>query len=39
MVAWEHLHKSKKEGKDQASIQSSTTLYQGYQWESNTLTI
>ena len=31
--------KSTKEGKDQESIQSSTTLDPGYQWESNKLTI
>ena len=30
---------SKKEGKDQESIQSSSTLDPGYQWESNKLTI
>ena len=30
---------SKKEGKDQESIQSSTTPDPGYQWESNKLTI
>ena len=30
---------SKKGGKDQESIQSSTTTDQGYQWESNTLTV
>ena len=30
--------KSKKEGKDQGSIQSSTTPDPGYQWESNKLT-
>ena len=29
----------KKEGKDQESIQSSTTPDPGYQWESNKLTI
>ena len=28
-----------KEGKDQESIQSSTTLDPGYQWESNKLTL
>ena len=33
------LHKSKKEGKDQESIQSSTTPDPGYQWKSNKLTI
>ena len=32
-------HKSKKEGKDQESIQSSSTPDPGYQWESNKLTI
>ena len=30
---------SKKEGKDQESIQSSTTPDQGYQWESDNVTI
>ena len=30
---------SKKEGKDQESIQPSTTPDQGYQWESNNVTI
>ena len=30
---------SKKEGKDQESIQSSTTADLGYQWESNKLNI
>ena len=30
---------SKKAGKDQESIQSSTTSDPGYQWESNKLTI
>ena len=30
---------SKKEGKDQESIQSSTTPDPGYQWESNNVTI
>ena len=33
------LIKSKKDGKDQESIQSSTTPDQGYQWESNKLTV
>ena len=33
------MHLSKKEGKDQESIQSSTIPDPGYQWESNTLTI
>ena len=33
------LCKSKKEGKDQESIQSSTTLDPGYQWESDNVTI
>ena len=32
-------HKSKKEGKDQESIQSSTTPDPGYQWESDNFTI
>ena len=32
-------YKSKKEGKDQESIQSSTTPYPGYQWESDNVTI
>ena len=32
------LIQSKKEGKDQESIQSSTTPDPGYQWESNKLT-
>ena len=31
--------RSKKEGKDQESIQSSTTLDSGYQWESDNVTI
>ena len=31
--------KEKKEGKDQESIQSSTTSDQGYQWESDNFTI
>ena len=30
---------SKKEGKDQKSIQSSTTPDQGHQWESDKLTV
>ena len=30
---------SKKDGKDQESIQSSTTPGPGYQWESNKLTV
>ena len=33
------LIQSKKDGKDQESIQSSTTPEQGYQWESNKLTV
>ena len=33
------LMQSKKDGKDQESIQSSTTPDQGYQWESNKLTV
>ena len=33
------LCKSKKGGKDQESIQSSTTLDPGYQWESDNVTI
>ena len=33
------LNKNKKEGKDQESIQSSTTPDQGYQWESDNVTI
>ena len=32
------LIQSKKDGKDQESIQSSTTPDPGYQWESNKLT-
>ena len=32
-------HKSLKEGKDQESIQSSTTPDPGYQWESDNVTI
>ena len=32
-------HESKKEGKDQDSIHSSTTTDQGYQWESDNVTI
>ena len=34
-----NIKQSKKEDKDQESIQSSTTPDPGYQWESNTLTI
>ena len=33
------LIQSKKDDKDQESIQSSTTPDPGYQWESNTLTV
>ena len=33
------LIQSKKDGKDQESIQSSTTLDPGYQWKSNKLTV
>ena len=33
------LIQSKKDGKDQISIQSSTTPDPGYQWESNKLTV
>ena len=33
------LIQSKKDGKDQESIQSSTTPDPGYQWESNKLTV
>ena len=33
------LMQSKKDGKDQESIQSSTTPGPGYQWESNKLTV
>ena len=33
------LMQSKKDGKDQESIQSSTTSGPGYQWESNKLTV
>ena len=33
------LMQSKKDGKDQESIQSSTTPDPGYQWESNKLTV
>ena len=33
------LIQSKKDGKDQESIQSSTTSDPGYQWESNKLTV
>ena len=32
-------NQSTKEGKDEESIQSSTTTDPGYQWESNKLTI
>ena len=32
------MYKSKKEGKGQESIQSSTSSDPGYQWESNKLT-
>ena len=32
-------NKSKKEGKDRESIQSSTTADPGYQWESDNVTI
>ena len=34
-----YVIKVRKEGKDQESIQSSTTPEPGYQWESNKLTI
>ena len=34
-----YKNESKKEGKDQESIQSSTTPDQGYQWESDNVTI
>ena len=33
------LIQSKKDGKDQESVQSSTTPDPGYQWESNKLTV
>ena len=33
------IFKGKKEGKDQESIQSSTTPDPGYQWESDNVTI
>ena len=33
------VYPSKKEGKDQESIQSSTTPVPGYQWESDNFTI
>ena len=33
------LMQNKKDGKDQESIQSSTTPDPGYQWESNKLTV
>ena len=33
------LNESKKEGKDQESIQSSTTPDPGYQWENDNFTI
>ena len=33
------FHESKKEGKDQESLQSSTTPYPGYQWKSKNFTI
>ena len=35
----ENVNKSKKEGKDQELIQSSTTPDPGYQWESDKVTI
>ena len=35
----QETHESKKEGKDQESIQSSTTPDPGYQWESDNFTI
>ena len=38
VLAYEPLQ-SKKEGKDQDSIQSSTTPDPGYQWESDNFTI
>ena len=38
-IIFQLYKQSKKEGKDQESIQSSTTPDQGYQWESNKLTI
>ena len=34
-----YVSQFKKEGKDQETIQSSTTPDPGYQWENNTLTI
>ena len=34
-----HVNNIEEEGKDQESIQSSTTPDPGYQWESNKLTI
>ena len=34
-----YIIKSKKDGKDQESIHSSTTPDPGYQWESNKLTV
>ena len=34
-----YISKSKKEGKDQESIQSSTTPDPGYQWENDNVTI
>ena len=33
------FNESKKEGKDQEQIQSNTTPYPGYQWESDNFTI
>ena len=35
LVVMKRLNKSKKEGKDQESIQSSTAPDPGYQWESD----
>ena len=37
---WSKMYiESKKEDKGQESIQSSTTHYQGYQWESDNVTV
>ena len=41
IAQWTKIHvvQSKKEGKEQESIQSSTTPDPGYQWESDNFTI
>ena len=39
LTHYDETKKSEKEGKDQESIQSSTTPYPGYQWESDNVII